>query len=80
MGNERQGIGSELIKKYIEVYPNPEWVLETIPGRVYSSTTPQQRSPDENKKDECSYSFLNAIKTLAMVREAGLEPARPCEH
>ena len=25
------------------------------------------------KKDECSYSFSNAIRTLAMVREAGLE-------
>ena len=32
------------------------------------------------KKDECSYSFSNAIRTLAMVREAGVEPARPCEH
>ena len=28
------------------------------------------------QKDECSYSFSNAIRTLAMVREAGLEPAR----
>lgn len=28
------------------------------------------------KKDECSYSFSNAIRTLAMVRAAGLEPAR----
>ena len=27
------------------------------------------------KKDECSYSFSNAIRTLAMVAEAGLEPA-----
>ena len=27
------------------------------------------------KKDECSYSVSNAIRTLAMVREAGLEPA-----
>ena len=29
------------------------------------------------EKDECSYSFSNAIRTLVMVREAGLEPARP---
>ena len=28
------------------------------------------------KKDECSYSVSNAIRTLVMVREAGLEPAR----
>ena len=28
------------------------------------------------KKDECSYSFSNAIRTLAMVPVAGLEPAR----
>ena len=26
------------------------------------------------KKDECSYSISNAIRTLAMVAEAGLEP------
>ena len=33
-------------------------------------------SPDEiNKKDECSYSFSNAIRTLAMVRPGGFEPA-----
>ena len=32
-------------------------------------------SPDEiNKKDECSYSFSNAIRTLAMVRPGGFEP------
>ena len=29
------------------------------------------------KKDECSYSVSNAIRTLAMVRMTGLEPARP---
>ena len=28
------------------------------------------------KKDECSYSFSNAIRTLVMVRETGLEPVR----
>ena len=28
-----------------------------------------------NKKDECSYSVSNAIRTLAMVRVTGLEPA-----
>ena len=28
------------------------------------------------EKDECSYSFSNAIRTLVMVRAAGLEPAR----
>ena len=28
------------------------------------------------KKDECSYSFSNAIRTLVMVRVTGLEPAR----
>ena len=26
------------------------------------------------KKDECSYSVSNAIRTLAMVRKMGLEP------
>ena len=26
------------------------------------------------KKDECSYSFSNAIRTLVMVRVAGFEP------
>ena len=28
------------------------------------------------KKDECSYSVSNAIRTLAMVRVVGLEPTR----
>ena len=28
------------------------------------------------KKDECAYSFSNAIRTLAMVRVTGLEPAQ----
>ena len=27
------------------------------------------------KKDECSYSVSNAIRTLAMVRLTGFEPA-----
>ncbi len=31
----------------------------------------------KTKKDECSYSFSNAIRTLVMVRETGLEPACP---
>lgn len=31
------------------------------------------------KKDECSYSVSNAIRTLAMVREAGLEFAEACK-
>ena len=31
---------------------------------------------ENSKKDECPYSFLNAIKTLVMVRVTGLEPAR----
>ena len=30
------------------------------------------------KKDECSYSFSNAIRTLAMVRVTGFEPAASC--
>ena len=29
------------------------------------------------KKDECSYSFSNAIRTLAMERMTGIEPALP---
>ena len=32
------------------------------------------------KKDECSYSFSNAIRTLAMVRETGLEFDRIIHH
>ena len=28
------------------------------------------------EKDECSYSFSNAIRTLVMVRKMGLEPTR----
>ena len=32
------------------------------------------------KKDGCSYSFSNAIRTLVMVRVTGLEPAQPCDH
>ena len=32
------------------------------------------------KKDECSYSVSNAIRTLAMVRETGLEPVRHTTH
>ena len=32
------------------------------------------------KKDECSYSFSNAIRTLAMVRMKGLEPIQYCYH
>lgn len=31
---QKQGIGSELIKKCVETYPNSEWSLETIPERV----------------------------------------------
>lgn len=31
------------------------------------------------EKDECSYSFSNAIRTLVMVREAGLEFAEACK-
>ena len=31
---QNQGIGSELINKCIETYPNSEWSLETIPERV----------------------------------------------
>lgn len=31
---QKQGIGSKLVRKCIEVYPNSEWVLETIPERV----------------------------------------------
>lgn len=27
------------------------------------------------EKDECSYSVSNAIRTLVMVRQAGIEPA-----
>ena len=30
------------------------------------------------KKDECSYSFSNAIRTLAMVGMTGFEPAASC--
>ena len=30
------------------------------------------------KKDECSYSISNAIRTLAMVPVVGLEPTRYC--
>ena len=30
----------------------------------------------KTKKDECSYSFSNAIRTLVMVRATGLEPAQ----
>ena len=32
--------------------------------------------PNRNIKSECSYSFSNAIRTLAMVRVWGLEPQR----
>ena len=31
---QNKGIGSELVKKCIAVYPNSEWLLETIPERV----------------------------------------------
>lgn len=31
---QKQGIGSELVKRCIEVYTNSEWVLETIPERI----------------------------------------------
>ena len=31
---QNQGIGSELVNKCIEAYPNSEWSLETIPERV----------------------------------------------
>lgn len=29
-----RGIGSSLVKKCIEIYPNSEWSLETVPERV----------------------------------------------
>lgn len=31
---QKRGIGSELVRKCIAVYPNSEWSLETIPERV----------------------------------------------
>lgn len=31
---QKHGIGSKLVKKCIEVYPNSEWSLETIPERI----------------------------------------------
>ena len=33
-----------------------------------------RRPFDENNKNECSYSVSNAIRTLVMVRQKGLEP------
>ena len=29
-----KGIGSELVRKCMDVYPDSEWLLETIPERV----------------------------------------------
>lgn len=44
-------------------------VLLLIPEKVCSSIITQLKSSDENsKKAECSYSVLNVIITLAMVR------------
>ena len=31
---QKQGIGSELVRRCVSVYPNSEWSLETIPERV----------------------------------------------
>lgn len=31
---QKQGIGTELVKRCIGFYPNSEWTLETIPERV----------------------------------------------
>ena len=53
----------------------PEVSVNTGKGVVVNYAPPP--SPEKNnKKGECSYSVSNAIRTLAMVREAGLEPAR----
>ena len=54
--------------------PAPEVSVNTRKGVVVNYAPSTRRM--KTKKDECSYSVSNAIRTLAMVRPTGLEPAR----
>ena len=65
-------VGKITIPKMLPL-PIPDVTVNTRKGVFVNYA--QQRSPDKNKKDECSYSFSNAIRTLVLVRETGLEPA-----
>ena len=54
--------------------PAPEVSVNTRKGVVVNYAPSTRRM--KTKKDECSYSVSNAIRTLAMVRRQRLEPAR----
>lgn len=56
-------VGKITIPKMLPL-PIPDVTVNTRKGVFVNYA--QQRSPDKNKKDECSYSFSNAIRTLVM--------------
>ena len=58
-----------------DVFPLPAPQVSVNTRRRSCQLRP--RSTRCMKKSECSYSLSNAVRTLDMVREAGLEPARP---
>ena len=64
---------------YAKTYIPQGMVHDPFTGNVVSDQRSPGRTggktPDKSKKDECSYSFSNAIKTLVMVAETGLGPA-----
>ena len=55
--------------------PAPEVSVNTKKGRSRQLRPIHHRRMKLTKKDECSYSISNAIRTLAMVGVAGFEPA-----
>lgn len=55
--------------------PIPAVTVNTRKGVFVSYTTDP---PFEQKKSECPHSFSNAVRTLAMVRVTGFEPAASC--
>ena len=64
-------VGKITIPKMLPL-PIPDVTVNTRKGVFVNYA--QQRSPDKNKKDECSYSFSNAIRTLVLVQLSNPNP------
>ena len=56
-------------------HTRPRGVRKHKKGRSRQLRPIHHRRMKTTKKDECSYSVSNAIRTLAMVRGEGLEPS-----
>lgn len=62
--NERY-VGESTLSKML-LLPIPD-VTVSIPRRECSLTASRLKSLDKNNKNECSYSFSNAVGTLVMI-------------